>query len=330
MSANGEGEWVSLVREEPVDAQRRIIDAHHHLWDEGEGLAGAPPYLHTHLLTDINGHNVVGTVYAEVGAGRLKDGPEDFRSVGETAFAAAQARLSASTRAPILGIVGQADLTIGALLGEVLDAHAVAGEGLFRGIRQLPAGTGGRENFNLFGDPGLPGGLRLMGARGFSFDVFAIVPQYPDVARLTREAPDTLFVLNHLGMPMFRPEEQQRDVVMAAWREGMRLLAACPNLVVKIGGIGMDSQFGMGWMKRPLPPTSDEAVAWWGDDIRWCIETFGPQRCIFESNFPVDRWAMGYTVLWNCFQKIAAQYGDGEQEELFSGTATRTYRLKGA
>jgi predicted TIM-barrel fold metal-dependent hydrolase len=128
-------------------------------------------------------------------------------------------------------------------------------------------------------------------------------------------------------MPIYRPDTDDRSAVMAIWREGMKALAACPNVVVKLGGIGMDSQFGMGWTKQEKPPTSNQVVAWWGDDIRFCIDTFGPDRCLFESNFPVDRWAVGYTVLWNAFQKMAAIYSDAEQDALFSGTAIRAYKL---
>jgi L-fuconolactonase len=135
-------------------------------------------------------------------------------------------------------------------------------------------------------------------------------------------------ILNHLGMPVFRPDEGTRDAVMAVWRGGVSALVNCPNVFVKIGGIGMDSMFATGWSKRELPPSSDEVVAWWGDDIRFCIDTIGPDRCLFESNFPVDRWSMNYTVLWNAFQKIAASYSDADQDALFSGTAKRAYRLE--
>jgi predicted TIM-barrel fold metal-dependent hydrolase len=126
---------------------------------------------------------------------------------------------------------------------------------------------------------------------------------------------------------MYKREQGPREDVMRVWREGMFALAQCSNVFVKLGGIGMDSQFGMGWTKQEKPPTSDQVVAWWGDDIRFCIDTFGPDRCLFESNFPVDRWAVGYTVLWNAFQKMAAGYSDAEQDALFSGTAIRAYRL---
>jgi predicted TIM-barrel fold metal-dependent hydrolase len=320
--------WLALVHEEPVDPNRRIVDAHHHLWGEGQGLAGAPRYLSQDLLADINGHNVVASVYVECGIAYRSDGPEHLRPVGETGFAAGEARRSAATRAPIRGIVGHADLACDEdRLQQLLDAHARAGEGLFRGIRQLPGGLHGGAPRNPLSEPAFARGLAQLGRNGFSFDAFAIPAQLPMLAELARATPGTTIVLNHVGMPIYRPGTDDREAVMAGWREGMRQLAACPNVFVKLGGIGMDSQFGMGWSARERPPTSDEVVAWWGADIAFCIDSFGPDRCLFESNFPVDRWAVGYTVLWNAFQKMAGGYSEHEQDALFSGTAIRAYRL---
>ena len=323
-------EWIARTHEEPLDAARRIVDAHHHLWGEGQGLAGSPAYLSQHLLADINGHNVVASVYVECGIGYHTDGPEHLRPVGETGFALGEARRSAATKAPILGIVSHADLGLDpAKVEETLDAHGEAGGGLFRGIRQLPGSHGGGGARDLLAEAGFRDGVVLLGRKGYSLDAFMISSQLPDFAALARQVPDTTLILNHIGMPIFRPGEgPDRADVMAGWREGMAALAQCPNALVKLGGIGMDSQFGMGWTKQENPPTSDQVVAWWGDDIRFCIDTFGPSRCMFESNFPVDRWAVGYTVLWNAFQKMAAGYSQDEQEELFSGTAIRAYRLK--
>jgi L-fuconolactonase len=322
-------EWIAKTQEIPLDPKRRIIDAHHHLWGEGQGLAGSPPFLSQHLLADMDGHNVVGSVYVECGISYRPDGPVHLRPVGETQFALGEARRSAASKAPILGIVSHADLGLDpAEVEEILDAHVEAGGGLFRGIRQLPGSHGGSGARDLLGEPGFRDGVALLGRKGYSLDAFMISTQLTAFAAFARQVPDTVLILNHIGMPIFRPGEgPDRAEVMSVWREGMAALAQCPNVLVKLGGIGMDSQFGMGWMKQEKPPTSDQVVAWWGDDIRYCIDTFGPDRCMFESNFPVDRWAVGYTVLWNAFQKMAAGYSDQEQEELFSGTAIRAYRL---
>ena len=326
MTSSPRRDWTALTPEEPLDPKRRIIDAHHHLWGEGEGLGGAPAYLSNDLLADINGHNVVGTVYVECGAGYRSAGPEELRSIGETEFAAAQARISVNTRTPIVGIVAHADLTIGHAVQSVLDAHREAGNGLFRGIRQLPR-SAGRPPRDLLREPALREGVARLGHNNYSFDAFAMYYQLADVAELAHEVPQTRFILNHLGVPMYRPAQDNREQIMAIWRDGLRRIATCENIHVKLGGIGMDSLFGTGWSRRDRPPSSDEVVACWGDDIRFCIDTLGPARCLFESNFPVDRRSVGYTVLWNAFQKMAARYSEDEQDALFAGTAQRVYRL---
>jgi predicted TIM-barrel fold metal-dependent hydrolase len=321
-------EWIALTREEPFDPHRRIVDAHHHLWGDGQGLAGSPAYLSDNLLADMNGHNVIASVYVECSVGYRTDGPEHLRVVGETEFATREARRSAATRAPILGIVASADLALGeATVQAVLEAHAEASSGLFRGIRQLPGGHRGGPARDLLAEPAFRNGVAQLGRNGYTLDIFATYRQLPALAGFARVVPDTTLILNHIGMPIYRHSESSREAVMSVWREGLRQLAPCPNVLVKLGGIGMDSQFGMGWIGKESPPTSDAVVAWWGDDIRFCIDTIGPHRCMFESNFPVDRWAVGYTVLWNAFQKMAAAYSREEQDALFSGTAIRAYRL---
>jgi predicted TIM-barrel fold metal-dependent hydrolase len=325
---------VTLTQEAPVDPKRPIIDAHHHLWREGQGLAGAPEYRFDNLLADINGHNVVGTVFVECGASYRPDGPEPFRPVGETEFAAAEATRSASSRAPILGIVSFADITMGDAVQDVLEAHAVAGRGLFRGIRHIAghdlkmARPDRLPSRNLLADAAFRQGLKCLGQNEYSFDTFVFHTQLRELAELIQCVPGTLFILNHLGVPVNRGVHGTRAEVTRVWRDGMHKLASCQNVVVKLGGIGMDSMFGMGWGALPRPPDSDHVVEWWGDDIRFCIDTFGPQRCIFESNFPVDRWSLGYTVLWNAFQKIAAAYSEEEQNALFAENAQRIYRLQ--
>jgi predicted TIM-barrel fold metal-dependent hydrolase len=328
--SNQQPERIALVQEEPVDSRRRIIDAHHHLWGAGQGI-GSAAYLHDNLLADIGGHNVIGTVYAENAVAFYEDGPEALRPVGETAFAAAQAKQAVSTRAPLLGIVSFADLSLGDEVQGIIDAHVAAGNGLFRGVRQHcgqdPSMQGSGPARDLLADPAFRDGVDLLGRNGYAFDAFVFYRQLPELAEFVKSVPGTTFVLNHLGVPLNRGAYGTRDEVMAVWRRGMQELAARENVFVKVGGIGLDSLFGMGWSKRETPPTSDEVVAWWGHDIAWCIETFGPSRCMFESNFPVDRWSMSYTVLWNAFQKIAAAYSDDEQDQLFSGTAQAAYRL---
>lgn len=327
-------EWLALTREDPVDPERRIVDAHHHLWRQEEALVGGREYLVGDLLRDTrSGHNVTDTVVVERGARRLQDGPGDLRPVRDTEFAAAQAAASESSATRIAAIVAFADLTLGDALEEVLVAHEVAGRGWFRGVRQVTAAdpgiTLGRDvsPVGLMGEEGFRRGLARLGERGGSFDAMVFHPQLRELADAARAVEGTTFVVNHLGVPVHLGPYTDEDEIRSRWHEGMLKLASCSNVMVKLGGIGMDTLFGTGWSTRERPPRSDEVVGRWGDDIRWCIDTFGPSRCMFESNFPVDRQALSYTVIWNAFQKTAECYSNEEQDALFSGTARRVYRI---
>jgi predicted TIM-barrel fold metal-dependent hydrolase len=339
---NDSAEWVSLTAEKPVDPRRRIIDPHHHFWGAGDCHDLGHAYPHEQLLEEMGGHNVVGSVYIECDAAWRKDGPEHLRPVGETESVAAQAKRTEESRAPIKGIVGWADLRLGDKVQEVLDAHAESGNGLFKGTRLASVRTADVVGLNfdqilakirsrsVFTDPAYRAGIRRLGSNGFSMDAFIISYQLPQLAELARDLPDMFFIANHVGAPMYNAAsatDGDREAVMASWRDAVRTMAPCPNIFVKLGGIGMEAMFGQAWSRQPKPPTSDEVLALWGDDLRFLIDTIGPSRCMFESNFPVDRHAMGYTVLWNTFQKLAASYSDAEQDSLFAGTAERAYRI---
>lgn len=326
-------EWISLTQEEPVDPRRRIIDTHHHLKDpEQSSILGEHgdgddrPYLAQHLHADMAGHHVIGSVYVECGLAYLPDGPEHLRPTGETAYAAAQAVRAAASGAPILAIVANTDIARTDVLEEVLDAHVAAGRGLFRGIRQMPVGYGGPVR-DLLSEPAFRDGLEILGKRGFTFDAMLGFNQLKQLAAFAATVPATTLIVDHLGAPVISPGGPSREDVTAAWRDGIRALVPHANVSIKLGGIGMERVFGMDWSKQTRPPTSDTVVARWVDEVRFCIDTLGPDRCMFESNFPVDRLAVGYTVLWNAFQKMAAPYSDEEQDALFSGTAQRVYRI---
>ncbi|MCF1592328.1 amidohydrolase family protein [Streptomyces muensis] len=324
-------DWIATTREAAVDPNRRIVDPHIHLWSERE--MGAGKYLFAELLADARArHNVTHAVFVEPGSGSREDGPEHLRPVGVTEFVAEQAVTSREAATRIGGIVAYADLKATDRLGEVLDAHEEAGRGYFRGIRH---GMSWDADTTLLGgqDPGLitnddfRRGVAFLGERGYSFDAWLYHPQLPALASLADAAAGTTIIVDHLGVPLYGKAGADRETTRGEWREGMKALAAHTNVLVKIGGIGMEFVYGRRWSVRPAAPTSDELVAWWGDDIRWVIDTFTPQRCMFESNYPVDRQAAGYTVLWNTFQKIAADYTEDEQAALFAGTAERAYRI---
>lgn len=326
-------EWISLTRETPVDPARRIVDAHHHLWAEGHRKAGftytggdEPAYLPQDFHGDMAGHDVIGSIFVQCAIAYRDNGPEHLRPIGETEFIAGLAHGADWKGPPLLGIVGYADLSRTDLLDEVLDAQEEASGGLFRGIRQMMfEGTGPGGNPLI--EPAFRQGLHMLGTRGLTFDAMINYTQLGDLARLAPQVEGTTIVVDHLGTPMLRPGGPARDEVTAAWKDGIRGLAPHRNVQLKLGGLGMERVYGMTWTKQDRPPTSDMVCDRWQDEVRFCIDTLGPERCMFESNFPVDRWAVGYTVLWNAFQKMAATYTDEEQDALFSRSAIRAYRL---
>ena len=326
--------WLDQVQEEVVDPGRPIVDPHHHLWRRDD----IGDYVLEDLRADTgSGHRVERTVFVECGASYLSDGPAHLRPVGETAFVAEQAaRSRGSAGSVIAGIVGHADLRLDhGVLEEVLDAHEQAGEGLFRGIRHAGARAEhpetltipGRAPVGLYDDPAFRAGLRRLGERGLTYDTWHYHHQNADFAALAGAVPEMVLVLDHFGTPLgVGPYAGQREAIFEAWKADIAEIAAHDNVVAKLGGLAMPDN-GFGWDGAPKPPTSDEVVAAQQRYYHHAIECFGPQRCMFESNFPVDKRSLSYRVLYNALKKIAAPFSDAEQHELFVGTATRTYHL---
>ena len=326
-------DWLALRLEDAVDPDRVIVDAHHHLWHRGGST-----YLAPQLLDDLTGtHNVVMSVFVECKANYDQARSEPMEPVGETVFVAAEADAADACGGPtIAGIVGHVDMMLGDAVEEVLATHDAAGGGRFRGIRHATAWDASDEIHNahsrpfehMMGTAEFRAGARKLAETGFSFDAWLLHPQLTELAALAAAVPELTIVLNHLGGPLGTgPYRHDRDQARTDWKASMRLVAANPNVVLKVGGIGMDMYFGTGWATLAVPPGSEEVAAHWNDDVRFCIDLFGPDRCMFESNFPVDRQAMPYPVLWNALQIMAAAYTDAEQDDLFSGNATRAYRL---
>lgn len=325
----GSEDWLDLVVEEVIDPERPIVDPHHHLWPPG----GALPYGLAELHADAgDGHRVVRTVFVECGAARDTDVPEHLAPVAETRFVAGE-----SARDPqhlIGGIVASADLRHPAL-DDVLDAHTEAGGGLFKGIRHALARAEhpealripGRAPLGLAADPAFRRGVARLGDRGLTYDTWHYHYQNREFLELARAVPGTTMVLDHFGTPLgVGPYASQRAEIHRQWKADIAEIARCPNVVAKLGGMAMPDN-GFGWHEAERPPTSDEFVAAQRDWYLHTIDCFGPERCMFESNFPVDRWSLSYRTVWNAFKKIAAPFTDAEQDDLFRGTATRVYRL---
>jgi predicted TIM-barrel fold metal-dependent hydrolase len=326
--APGSDAWRALVVEDVVDPDRVIVDPHHHLWPRG----GLMPYTVDDLLADVgDGHHVEHTVFMECHAEYRTDGPRHLAPIGETEFVAAAATQS---RGLIAGIVGHADLRRSDL-DDVLDAHVEAGRGLFRGVRDalsraepdLGLMIRGGAPEGLYEDPAFRAGIARLGARGLTYDTWHYHWQNRELLELARARPDTVMVLDHFGTPVgIGRYADARDEVFAAWCDDITAIARCENVVAKLGGLAMPDN-GFGWHTAERPPTSDEFVAAQGRYYRHAIEAFGPERCMLESNFPVDRLSISYRVLWNGLKKIAAPYSEAEQDALFAGTARRVYAL---
>ncbi|MFK7966932.1 MAG: amidohydrolase [Burkholderiaceae bacterium] len=324
-------QWLAKTVETAIDPSQPIVDAHHHLWDRS-----GSKYLFDDLQADAAaGHRVVATVFVECLSRYDEQQPAHLKPVGETAFVAEQAAASRQTGgAVVMAIVPFADLTLGAALEEVLDAHEAAGQGLFRGVRHPTSNDQELGDGHIPTPPGLMNtaefrqGVAALGRRGLSLDAWMFHHQLDELVALARDHPDVTIVLNHIGGPLgVRRFANRRTEVRAAWQEPMKLIARCPNVVLKVGGIGMNRYYGGGWPELPAAPGSAELFAYWGDDLKWCIDLFGPNRCLFESNFPVDRESCSYTVLWNVYQRVAQNYSPDERDQLFYETAVRIYKL---
>lgn len=328
-------EWLAQMREDPIEPALPIVDPHHHLWDrEGER------YLLDDLLQDTStGHAVRATVFVQCGAMYRASGPEEERSLGETEFINGIAAASASgAYGPVracAGIVGFVDLTLGDRVTPLLEVHLATARARFRGVRNRTAWHPSPAiRSNLLGpppgpleDPRFVEGARRLAGLGLVLDVWAYQTQLPLVAALARAVPELTVVVNHCGGPLgVGPFAGRREEGFAAWRREVLALAALPNTLMKLGGLAMEVS-GHDFHLRDLPPTSAELASAWRPVIQTLIEAFGAQRCMFESNFPVDKGMCSYGVLWNAFKRLAAGAGEEERTALFSGTATRIYRL---
>lgn len=325
--------WLLKVQEEIIEPERPIIDPHHHLWERSRSR-----YVLEDFWEDTgSGHAIEKTVFIECHTNYRKDGPEHLRCLGETAFARDQAlrsRPGKPGRPEIAGIVAYADLRH-LQLDEVLEAHEDVAEGLLRGIRHAGAHEPNgdylfinpREPAGLYLDEQFQRGLRQLGQRGLSYDTWHYHHQNRDFMKALAAAPDTRIILDHFGTPLgVGPHADYREEIYRQWKRDIAELARFDNLVLKLGGLAMPDN-GFGWNLRDEPPTSDEFIAAQRRYYLHAIDCFGPERCMFESNFPVDKWSLSYHVLWNGFKKMVADFSESEKDSLFYKTAERIYRL---
>lgn len=328
-------DWLDRLVEPVLEPELPIVDPHHHLWDRPGWR-----YLLDELLADTNsGHNIVGTVFVQCRAFHRERGPEEMRPVGETEFVNGVAAMVASgSYGPskiCAGIVGTADLRAGAKVRDVLEAHIVAGGGRFRGIRHISAYDADPAIANpayapppgMLADAGFREGFAQLAPLGLSFDAWLYHPQIDELTSLAQAFPGTQIVLDHCGGPLAIGEyEGKRDAIFPKWQASMRRLAQCSNVHVKTGGLGMRIN-GYDFQDHVDPPSSTVLAAAWKPYIDTCVEAFGALRCMFESNFPVDKGSYSYPVYWNACKRLASGASATDKADLFSRTAARFYRL---
>ncbi|HEX3918769.1 MAG TPA: amidohydrolase family protein [Caulobacteraceae bacterium] len=338
-----------------LEPQLPIVDPHHHLWIRPvppptslgpevnpfvRVVARSPRYLLDELLADLtSSHNIIATVFTECGSMYRAAGPAHMKPLGETEFVNGIAAMTASgIFGPVracAGIVGHADCTAGeANVDELLEAHLKTSD-RFRGIRHSCSsdadpnvlGPLARQPPGLYLSDAFRAGYARLGKYGLSFDAWLLEPQLPDLIGLARKFPETPVVLDHVGTPLgLAAYEGRREERFGIWRENIRTLAELPNVNVKLGGLAMPFCNFPSFLSDP-PAPSTQLAAEWGPYLETCIEAFGPGRCMFESNFPVDLGSCDYATLWNAFKVFAKHYSADEKADLFAGTATRVYRL---
>jgi L-fuconolactonase len=335
MATTGNDEWLSRVREDVLDPELPVIDPHHHLWDHPDSR-----YIADDFLQDAaSGHNIVQSVFVECLSKYRTTGPEALKPVGETEYVcqlAEQGDATARSETKVAaGIVGFADLTLGNAVEPVLQAHVELGKGRFRGIRHANGWDACNDVRNshthppagLLSDKQFREGFAHLDKNGLSFDAWLYQPQIPELTGLARAFPDTVIILDHVGGPLgIGPYAGKRDQIFRQWKRDIAELATCENVHVKLGGLAMKI-CGFDWHTQESPPTSDQLTEANARYYHYCIERFGVERCMFESNFPVDRLSCSYGVLWNAFKKIGRNYSGRERAALFHDTAARVYRL---
>jgi predicted TIM-barrel fold metal-dependent hydrolase len=322
-----------LSAEAPLAPELPICDAHHHLWVR-------PPkdYLLSDLLDDLNtGHNIVSTVSVECGYGYRDQGAEELRPVGETEFLQSVAERVANDAAIksriVAAIVGHANLALGDSVAPVLEAHLAASPSRFRGIRHSTTwdASGAVRNEappGMLADGEFRRGFAWLKKFNLSFDAWLYHPQLPELIDLARAFPDVTIIVNHIGAPLgVGPYAGKRDEVFQVWRRGIAAIAACPNISVKLGGVG-SARSGYDWHQRANKPSSEELARVLQPYIETCIENFGADRCLFESNFPVEKPSNSYVTVWNAFKRITQGYSAAERAALFQDTAMRIYRIR--
>lgn len=340
----GGNDWHALTTEAILEPELPICDPHHHFWDRRAERVPYQRYLLDELLADITGgHNLRSTVFIECRSMYRERGSvtDEWRPVGEVEFVQGIAAASASGLygAPraAAAIIGHANLNLGEKVAPVLDALQAASPNRFRGIRHSATWDPHPEVENTAAHK-MPGqlasdifrtGARVLARKGMSLEGWVYHPQLPELAAFAKAVPELTIILNHVGgLLRTGPYGNRDEDVMATWRNGIAAVAACPNVVVKLGGIGM-TRTGFDWHTRHKPIGSEALASDMAPILSYCIEKFTPARCMFESNFPVDKVSFSYNVMYNAFKRFSKNYSASERAAMFHDTAARVYKIAG-
>ena len=334
-------DWLATSEEDPLEAGIPVIDAHHHLYDR-PGMR----YLLDEILRDLyGGHNLRATVFVQARAMLRADAPPSLQPLGETEFANGVAAMSASglygDARVCAGIVAFADLTLGDSIRPILEQHislaggTTAQGGRLCGVRQSLTWDSDASLMNpLYGiskhmmdSSDFRAGLAHLAPLGLSFEGWVFFHQLPKLASLARAFPDTPFVLNHCGGIVGIAEyAEQRNQVFHRWRRGLIELASCPNVMVKLSGLGMRLG-GFGFEHKAKAPSSVELAHAWRPWIETCLEVFGSGRCMYGSNFPVDKGSYSYGNGLNALKRLVSSASSSDKDDIFWRSAKTFYRL---
>ena len=333
----GGNDWLALTQESTLEPEMPICDPHHHFWDFRVERIPYDRYLLHELAADVNsGHNIRSTVFVEARSMYRTDGVENLRSVGEVEFVQGLAAASASglygpTQAAA-AIIGAADISLGEAVEPILEALQAASPNRFRGVRRAATwdphpDVENRAEKGILADANFKVGAQLLARKGLILENTIYFPQLPELAAFANTVPDLTIVLNHIG-GLYRvgPYANKDNEVLPEWRTGITAVAACPNIYLKLGGVGQP-RYGFDWHTWDKPIGSEELAKALSPLMTYCIDQFGPARCMFESNFPPDKVSSSYNVLFNAFKRLSSGYSSSERAALFHDTAVKVYKI---
>ncbi len=335
--APGGNDWLAQTPEETLEPEIPICDPHHHFWVSRPEPVHYQRYLLPELTADVtSGHNVRSTVFIEVHCEYRQDGPEEMKPVGEVEYVQAIADDSATgkhgTTKAAAAIIGHADLKLGEAVRPVLEAMQAASPNRFRGVRHSVGWDESPELANrdiqgALSTNGYRAGARVLASMGLILENSLYFHQLSELAELARAVPDLTIVLNHIGgLLRVGPYANRDDEVLPEWRKGVEEVADCPNIIMKLGGVGQ-LRYGYYWHDRETAIGSEELAEALGPLMDHCIRQFGPDRCMFESNFPVDKVSFSYNVVYNAFKRLSKGYSASERAAMFHDTAARVYNI---